>query len=135
MALSMLECGLLPLSQTAMFFHGQIAFHDYEGIALDLAERERLVGDLGGRSVMILRNHGTLVACPNIGQAFVTMFLLEKAARAQLQAMSCNSKLVQPSSRAADITAQFGRSGGGGAEYAWQAMVRRLEREDASYKN
>jgi ribulose-5-phosphate 4-epimerase/fuculose-1-phosphate aldolase len=135
MALSMLECGLLPLTQTAMFFHGQIAFHDYEGIALDLAERERLVADLGDRSVMILRNHGTLVACPSIGQAFVTMFLLEKAARAQLRAMSCNSTLAQPSSRAVDITARFGKSGGGGAEYAWQAMLRRLEREDASYKS
>ncbi len=135
MALSMLDCGLLPLTQTAMFFEGRIAFHDYEGIALDLAERERLVRDLGDRSVMILRNHGTLVACPTVGQAFVTMFLLEKATRAQLRAMACNSTLVQPSARAIDVSARFGRSAGGGADYAWQAMLRRLEREDASYKS
>lgn len=100
MALSMLEGGLLPLSQTAMFFQGQLAFHDYEGVALDLAERERLVRDLGDKAVMILRNHGTLVASPTIGQAFVTMFLLEKAARAQLRAMACNSKLVEASPQA-----------------------------------
>ncbi len=135
MALSMLEGGLLPLTQTAMFFQSQLAFHDYEGIALNLAERERLVRDLGDRSVMILRNHGTLVASPTIGQAFVAMFLLEKAARAQLQAMACSSKLVHASPKAIDITAQFGKSGAGGAEYAWQAMVRRLAREDTSYQS
>lgn len=84
MALSMLAEGLLPLTQTAMFFQGRIAFHDYEGIALHLDERERLVRDLGDKSVMILRHHGTLVASPTIGEAFVTMFLFEKAARAQL---------------------------------------------------
>lgn len=134
MALSALEEGLLPLTQTAMFFQSQLAFHDYGGIALDLAERERLVRDLGDRSVMILRNHGTLVACPTIGRAFVTMFLLEKAARAQLRAMACGSKLVQASPEAIGVTAEFGRSGAGGAEYAWQAMVRRLEREDRSFQ-
>jgi ribulose-5-phosphate 4-epimerase/fuculose-1-phosphate aldolase len=134
MALSVLEGGLMPLTQTAMFFQSQLAFHDYEGIALDLAERERLVRDLADKSVMILRNHGTLVACPSVGRAFVTMFLLEKAARAQLRAMACGGKLVQATPAAIDITAQFGRSGAGGAEYAWQAMVRRLEREDRSYQ-
>jgi ribulose-5-phosphate 4-epimerase/fuculose-1-phosphate aldolase len=135
MALSMLEEGLLPLTQTAMFFHGRIAFHDYEGIALHLDERERLVRDLGDKSVMILRNHGTLVASPTIGEAFVTMFLLEKAARAQLQAMACSSRLVQPTPKAVDVTAQFAKSAGGAAEYAWQAMLRRLDREDTSYRN
>lgn len=135
MALSMLADGLLPLSQTAMFFQSQLAFHDYEGIALDLEERERLVRDFGDKAVMILRNHGTLVACPTIGQAFVTMFLLEKAARAQLQALACHRKLTEASPQAVGITAQFGKSGAGGAEYAWHAMVRRLDREDPSYKN
>jgi len=134
MALSMLEGGLLPLSQTAMFFHGNVAFHDYEGIALNLEERERLTRDLGDKAVMILRNHGTLVAARSIGEAFVTMFLLEKAARAQLRAMACSSKLVSAAPEAIGITAQFGRSGSGGAQYAWAAMVRRLDRDDPSYK-
>ena len=134
MALSMLDSGLLPLSQTAMFFHGNTAFHDYEGIALNLDERQRLTRDLGDKSVMILRNHGTLVAGRTIGEAFVTMFLLEKAARAQLRAMACGEKLVTAAPEAVGITAQFGRSGSGGAQYAWAAMVRRLDREDPSYK-
>jgi len=135
MALSMLEGGLLPLSQTAMFFQSQLAFHDYEGIALDLGERERLVRDLGDKSVMILRNHGTLVAAPTIGQAYVMMYLLEKAARAQLQALSCNRPLVEAAPRAIGVTAEFGKRGAGGAEYAWAAMLRRLDREDQSYKS
>jgi len=135
MALSMLEGGLLPLSQTAMFFQSQLAFHDYEGIALDLGERERLVRDLGDKSVMILRNHGTLVATPTIGTAYVTMFLLEKAARAQLQALACNRPLIEAAPRAIGITAEFGKSGAGGAEYAWAAMLRRLDRQDQSYKS
>jgi len=117
-----------------MFFHGNVAFHDYEGIALNLEERERLTRDLGDKAVMILRNHGTLVAARSIGEAFVTMFLLEKAARAQLRAMACSSKLVSAAPEAIGITAQFGRSGSGGAQYAWAAMVRRLDRDDPSYK-
>ncbi len=135
MALSMIEGGLLPLTQTAMFLQGQIAFHDYEGVALDLGERERLVRDLGDKTVMILRNHGTLVAGRTIGHAYVTMFLLEKAARAQLQAMACNRPLVEAAPAAVGITAQFGKAAAGGIEHAWRAMVRRLDREDASYKN
>ncbi len=135
MALSMLEGGLLPLTQTAMFFHGNIAFHDYEGIALNLEERERLVKDLGDKAVMILRNHGTLVAGRSIGEAFVTMFLVEKAARAQLRAMASGRRLVEASPAAVAMTAQFGKSGSGAAQFAWAAMVRRLDREDPSYKD
>ncbi|HUH84610.1 MAG TPA: class II aldolase/adducin family protein [Stellaceae bacterium] len=134
MALSMLQGGLLPLSQTAMFFQSQMAFHDYEGIALDLSERERLVRDLGDKSVMILRNHGTLVASPTIGTAYVTMYLLEKAGRAQLQALACNRPLIEAAPGAIGVTAEFGKSGAGGADYAWAAMLRRLDREDQSYK-
>ena len=136
MALSMLEGGLKPLTQNAMFLQGQIAFHDYEGVALDLGERERLVRDLGDKTVMILRNHGTLVAGRTVGHAYVAMFLLEKAARAQLQAMACNGRLVEAAPAAVEISAAFGKSAAGGTvEHAWRAMVRRLERVDSSYKN
>src|SRR5579883_71830 len=135
MAISMLEDGLKPLSQTAMFFHGRIAYHDYEGLALNLEERERLVRDLGDKSIMILRNHGTLVAGNTVGQAFVMMYLLEKSARAQLRAMTCNSKLHKASEASAQITSAIISKGFGGAEIAWQAMLRRLDRVDQSYKN
>ncbi len=135
MALSMLADGLQPLSQTAMFFHDRVAYHEYEGLALNLDERERLVRDLGDKSVMILRNHGTLVAGQTIGQAFVMMYLLEKAARAQLRAMSCNVKLHHASEAAAKMTASIISKGFGGAEIAWQAMQRRLDRVDTSYRD
>ena len=98
-AVSMLEEGLLPLSQTAMLFHNRVAFHEYEGIALDLDERQRLIADLGDKSVMILRNHGTLVTGRSIGEAYVQMHLLEKACKSQLQAMACNVRSTAPASR------------------------------------
>lgn len=137
-AVSMLEEGLLPLSQTAMAFHGKIAFHDYEGIALDLDERKRLVDDLGAKSVMILRNHGTLVTGRNVGEAYARMYLLEKACKSQLQAMACNVKLHHASQQVADRTAKMFDGGNvryGGTDTAWAAMMRRLDRIDTSYKN
>jgi ribulose-5-phosphate 4-epimerase/fuculose-1-phosphate aldolase len=138
-AVSMLEDGLLPLSQTAMLFHNRVAFHDYEGIALDLDERQRLIDDLGDKSVMILRNHGTLVTGRSVGEAYIQMHLLEKACKSQLQAMACNVKLHQAGQPVADKTGKM-FSGGmqgryGGADTAWAAMMRRLDRIDTSYKN
>jgi len=137
MAISMLEDGLLPLNQTAMLFHGRIAFHEYEGIALDLAERERLVQDLGDKPLMILRNHGTLVTGRSVGDAWVQMWLLDKACRAQLQAMACNAKLHVPSAEAAAMPARSMQKQPryGGTDTAWEAMKRRLDRIDTSYKN
>src|SRR3546814_1917674 len=58
MAVAALPDGLIPLTQASMRFYGRTAYHDYEGVALDLDERERLVADLGKASVMMLRNHG-----------------------------------------------------------------------------
>jgi ribulose-5-phosphate 4-epimerase/fuculose-1-phosphate aldolase len=78
MALSGLECGLLPLTQHAMRFHGRIGYHDYEGIALSKDERVRFIDDLGDHSVLILRNHGTLTVGETVAQAFVEMYYLEK---------------------------------------------------------
>jgi ribulose-5-phosphate 4-epimerase/fuculose-1-phosphate aldolase len=137
-AISMLEEGLLPLSQTAMLFHNRIAFHDYEGIAVDLDERQRLVADLGDKSVMILRNHGTLVTGRTVGEAVVQMYLLEKACKSQLQAMACNVKLHHAGAAVADKTerlfmAAMDRHGGG--DTAWRAMLRRLDRVDTSYRD
>jgi ribulose-5-phosphate 4-epimerase/fuculose-1-phosphate aldolase len=137
-AVSMLEDGLLPLSQTAMLFHNRIAFHDYEGIALDLDERQRLIADLGDKSVMILRNHGTLVTGRSVGEAYVQMYLLEKACKSQLDAMACNVKLHHAGAQVADKTSKMFRGADarhGGSDTAWKAMLRRLDRVDTSYKN
>src|SRR5262245_32651131 len=83
MAVSAMKCGLLPLNQTALRFHGNIAYHDYEGLAMNLDERERLARDLGDRNAMILRNHGLLVCGATISQAINLIYFLEGACRAQ----------------------------------------------------
>src|SRR5246127_5637025 len=96
MAVSAMECGLLPLAQTSMrFVH--IAYHDFEGVATDLDERERLVKDLGDLEAMILRNHGLLVASSSIAGAFNALYRLERACEVQVMAMAANTKLVMPS--------------------------------------
>ena len=69
-AVSAHEEGLLPLTQTAMLVRGDLAFHDYEGVAVDLDERERIVADLGNKGAMLLRNHGTLAVGSNVGECF-----------------------------------------------------------------
>jgi len=89
--------GLLPLNQISMEFYGNVAYHDYEGIALDLDERERLVKDLGDKPVLILRNHGLLTVGETVQQAFLRMYYLEKACEIQLAAQAGGQALVIPS--------------------------------------
>ncbi len=83
MAVSVLKCGLLPLTQTAMRW-AKIAYHDFEGVVVDLGERKRLVDNLGDCEVMILRNHGLLAVGKTIGQAFNNIYRLERACQTQL---------------------------------------------------
>ena len=94
-AVSALACGLLPLTQTAMRFL-PIAYHGYESVAIDLAERDKLAKDLGDREVMLLRNHGVLVASASIAQAFNAIYWLENACRIQVDALACNTELHMP---------------------------------------
>jgi ribulose-5-phosphate 4-epimerase/fuculose-1-phosphate aldolase len=136
MAVSMMKCGLLPLSQHAQMFYGRIGYHEYEGIAIDTEERKRLVRDLGDNPVMILRNHGTLVAGATIPQAFSFMFHLEKACQAQLLAMSSGQELQVPPEEASIRTRDLvvrPDSPVGRAE--WPALMRMLDATDPSYKN
>jgi ribulose-5-phosphate 4-epimerase/fuculose-1-phosphate aldolase len=136
MALSALKCGLLPLTQTSMRF-ANVAYHDYESVAVDVAERERLARDLGTGDVMILRNHGLLAVGPSIAQAFNTIYWLEMACRAQIDAMACNTELNLPSPAIVEKTAHLykpeTRRPFGVME--WPAMLRYLDRRDASYRN
>lgn len=110
MAVAAQEQGLLPISQHALRYYGNLGYHTYEGIALSLAERERLVADLGPHKAMILRNHGLLAAGISVGHAFQEIHFLERACQAQIQALSGNSKLIYPSEEVCRLTAaQFGR--------------------------
>ena len=142
MAVSVLKCGLLPLTQTAMRW-GKIAYHDFEGVVVDLDERKRLVQNLGDCEVMILRNHGLLACGITIGQAFNSIYRLERACQTQLMAMACNSEMVfPPDAVIAKSNAQLSvmpspdasgkRRAHGSLE--WPALKRMLDRRDPSYK-
>lgn len=136
MALSALECGLLPLTQTAMRF-GKVAYHDYESVAVDLAERERLQADLGDADVMVLRNHGLLALGASVGEAFNALYWLEMACKVQLDAMACHTALTLPSREIQEKTAHLyqpsTRRPFGVLE--WPAMLRSLDRRDPSYRD
>ncbi|MGO4330962.1 class II aldolase/adducin family protein [Cupriavidus sp. 2TAF22] len=135
MAISSLKCGLLPLTQTAMRF-AKIAYHDYESVALDLSERERLVADLGDRDAMVLRNHGLLAVGPTIAQTFNTIYWLEMACKAQVDAQGCNSELYYPPQEVIEKTHHLYRptTRRPYGEMEWAAMLRLVDRKDPSYK-
>ena len=127
--------GLLPLTQHAMRFTGALAYHDYEGVALDPDEQARLVGDLGTHNAMILRNHGLLVCGPTVHDAFDLMIYLERACQAQVAAMAGGTELNIPSPAvAAKVAAQFARPGRKAPRNAWEALVRMLDRVDPGYR-
>jgi len=135
MAVAAQEHGLLPISQHALKFYGKLAYHTYEGIALSLDERERLVADLGPHKAMILRNHGLLAAGSGVAQAFHEIHFLERACQAQVQALSGNSKLLQPSEEVCRLTAeQFDRDEAEEIiQLSWQAALTLIEDQRESY--
>lgn len=136
MAVSALQCGLLPLTQNAMFF-GEIGYHDYEGPAIDLDEQARLVRDLGNNAALILRNHGLITAGSTVCEAFVVMHWLEKSCQAQLMAMACNTALNMPADDVVKRTADRYKPGQRRriTEVEWPAMLRMLERRDLTYRD
>ena len=137
MAVSAMKCGLLPLTQTAMRFHGKLSYHPYEGPALDLAERERLVHDLGENDVMMLKNHGILACGRSVAEAFNQLYWLEMACKAQVDAMAANTELELPNADVAEKTAHLFAPGVRRVygEMEWEAMLRQLDREDGSYRD
>jgi ribulose-5-phosphate 4-epimerase/fuculose-1-phosphate aldolase len=156
-AVSAMEEGLLPLSQTAMRFHEHLAYHDYEGPAFNRGEKGRLVEHLGERNAMILRNHGLLVCAPSIPQAFNLIYWLEQACRIQVQTLSCQRPLHHAGGEVVLRTAEAlsgmeitldneaitnpnvkpgaQKSGSGYGLLEWPALLRSLDRQDPSYRD
>ncbi len=128
--------GLLPISQHAARVYGEVTYHDYEGIALDMDERTRLARDLGPTSrVMILRNHGLLTMGDTVREAFDLMYYLDCACQSQIDALSAGRDGIVKMSEQAAITAgkQFNRPGREAPKRDWPALLRLLERKGIDY--
>jgi ribulose-5-phosphate 4-epimerase/fuculose-1-phosphate aldolase len=134
-AVSAHEEGLLPLTQTAMLVRSDLAFHDYEGVATDLEERDRLVADLGSKGGMILRNHGTLAVGATIGECLVKLYFIERACQAQIMALSAADKCNNPPQGTPELAAEQGMVGLRLAAnlLAWPALKRKAYRLDPSF--
>lgn len=127
--------GLLPLNQIALVVNADVGYHEYEGIALDLAERPRLVANLGSKRAMILRNHGTLTVGRTIPEAFLTMYFLERACAIQVATLAGGTRLHLPSDGVVDLVHRQVAGGAGSVhDLAWAALLRRLDRQDASFR-
>lgn len=135
-AVSAQPAGLLPITQTALQIRDDVAYHDFEGIAEDLDERERIVRDLGEKHALILRNHGTLTVGQSVSDAWLRMYILERACQAQIAAQSGGSLLEAPPE---SQTKTFAIATAGlstvGRELAWPALLRKLDRIDSSYRD
>ncbi len=136
-AVSAQRHGLLPISQHALKFHERIGYHDYEGIALDLGERERLIRDLGPHSAMILRNHGLLAAGRSVAAAFQNIYFLERACQIQVRALAGNAELILPPEAVRRLTAeQFDRDEADAIiALQWQAALRLIEGGATDYRS
>jgi ribulose-5-phosphate 4-epimerase/fuculose-1-phosphate aldolase len=135
-AVSAQAAGLLPLSQISLFSYSSLAYHDYEGIALNEEEKPRLVADLGTSNFLILRNHGLLTVGATIPDAFLFMYALETACQIQTMAQSSGEKLVHINEAIVDgIKAQVDLVlKGMGGDLAWPALLRKLDRVDPSFR-
>lgn len=137
MAVSAMKCGLLPLNQKSMKFIPDMAYHDYEGFATELDERDRLVGDLGTANWMILRNHGLLVCGPQIWTAFRWMYTLETACRVQVACMTAGTDLTLPSEEVVrHAAAQSNRPRNfDEPDDEWGALLEMLDDQDPSFRD
>ncbi len=136
-AVSAQSNGLLPLSQQSIFCLASMAYHDYEGVALNEEEKPRLVADMGEANFYILRNHGLLTAGATVADAFLFMYLLESACQIQLGAQAGGRELIEINPQiiagAKAQAAQVTRGLGGGI--AWPGLLRKLDRIDPSFRD
>ena len=131
--------GLLPITQMALTAWADIRYHDYEGVADNEDERERIVKDLGDGTMLILRNHGTLTVGATVGEAFARMNRIERACKFQLAALTGGAEPNPIPEEVVNYTAQQGKElaktgRGAGGKLLWAALLRKLDREDPGYR-
>ncbi|MFN2499404.1 MAG: class II aldolase/adducin family protein [Pyrinomonadaceae bacterium] len=135
-AVSVQADGLLPISQQALFALSSLAYHDYEGLALKEDEKPRLVADLGNKNSLILRNHGLLTVGKTAAEAFLSMYILERACRIQILSQAGGGTLLPVSPAILQgVAAQVGAvTVGQGAQLTWPGLLRKLDRMDSSFR-
>ena len=137
-AVSAMEFGLLPHTQTAMIAKHNVAYHDYEGTATDLEERERLVADLGDKHAMLLRNHGTLAIGDSVATAFLRLYFLERACEAQVMMLSAGADPLNTPPQGVETKVAMQSAPGGmgllAERLAWPALLRKLDRIDPGFR-
>ena len=136
-AVSAQDGGLLPLSQHSIFVLASLAYHDYEGVALDADEKPRLVRDLGNKRFLMLRNHGLLTVGRSVAEAFVAMYFFETSCMIQVRALAGGAPVRRIGRAIVDGAEQQWQAvtQGAGGSLAWPALLRRLDRVDASYRD
>ena len=129
--------GLLPISQQSTFVLGSLAYHGYEGVAFREDEKPRLVADMGEANFLMLRNHGLLTCGATIADAFLSMYVFESACQIQIAAQSGGGELteVNPQILQGIAHAMKVQTGGLGGQFAWPALLRKMDRIDPSYRN
>lgn len=132
MAVSALEEGLVLLQQEGYQFHERVAYHEFEGLAVDLDERERIVTDLGDKDAMVMRNHGLLTVGSSVAEAWIRMWMLELACKVQVLAQSSGQAIHQAPLAAIGKTAALLGAESVDLEWAW--LLRTLDRKSPSYK-
>ena len=135
-AVSCQKAGLLALSQQSLFPLSSLAYHAYEGVALNAGEKARLVADLGDRQFMILRNHGLLTCAPTVADAFLYMYILQKACEVQVLAQAGGGELIPIPQPILDgiVKASKAVLRQSGGMIAWPGILRRLDRADPSWR-
>ncbi len=134
LAVSVLEDGLITMIQDGMPFYKRVAYHDYEGLSTDVAERERLAADLGDMQVMILRNHGLLTCGTTVGEAFMLMYYLERACKVQMQVLASGQKYKLLETDICEAAAnQYDQFPHG--KYEWPALLRLVEKRAPDFRD
>lgn len=136
-AVSAQKAGVLPLSQQSIFVLSSLAYHDYEGVALNEAEKPRLVADLGDKTYLMLRNHGLLTLGKTVADAFVNMYIFEAACMIQVRAQAGGGALIEIPAQIIQGAQQQAKvvTKSQGGMLAWPGLLRRLDRLDPSYRD
>ena len=134
LAVSALQQGLVPMVQDAMPFVNRVAYHDYEGLAIDTGERERLAANLGDKMVMILRNHGLLTCGETVAEAFMHMYYLERACKVQMRVLASGQPVELPSAELCEQAArQYEHFPYG--KYEWPALLRLVDERSPGFRD